>query len=52
MKGKWLVEVGICYDYKWMCIYKEDFIMKKMYLFDYNWQNVSGLIGLIYFFIL
>ena len=48
--GKWLIEAGIRYDYKWMKTYTMDYIIQIPYSTVLSWGNYSGTVGSIYRF--
>lgn len=46
--GRWTVEGGLRYDYRWLRAYFLDATTKQTYTETHNWQNANGSLGVAY----
>jgi iron complex outermembrane recepter protein len=44
--GRWAVEGGLRYDYRWLQAYFLDEVTKQVYERTHNWRNANGSLGL------
>ncbi|GAB3956051.1 TonB-dependent receptor [Spirosoma harenae] len=46
--GRWTIEGGIRYDYRWLRAFFLDEVTKKTYFETHDWSNANGSLGLAY----